>query len=322
MTSFNTSKRDSFLQQDVYEEQKDYFLNDVFGDQESEEIILDEKTGLTHRKRVSWGNFVDYLEFAILSYSAGEDISKVELACSQAMQYLALHKSRFPSDVIHYWEQDGYQYLLWLISLAVLTGNTQALITIAKMTGKNPANGDDKCIVQFYTRVGLQGLPRQDSLVFEKPYKDFYDAIKGDGASPTKVERQHSMSTYLKGWYQGMKNCYWHNRHKGKHATHFGYWSLESAAATVLFDLDDSSYRKSLYYPKDWVDYAREKGFGSLFSHEKLPFHHLALPNDEVPVSAEWTSNLSNDVLRLEAGDRFGGNTENEHGDAVIWISR
>ncbi|CZF85500.1 hypothetical protein GCE9029_05054 [Grimontia celer] len=317
--NFNQLRRDAFLEEAVYEEQHAYFTKD---NAKRYGRLTDESKDIAHRAGISWSLSLAKFEHVLLEYSRGANLESVEELVKAAFQDLFRHKEQFPFKVLNYWEPDGYQFLLWLVSLAVLTGNRDALLLIARMTGKNPADGDDKCIVQFYTRVGLQGLPRQDSLVFEKPYKDFYDAIKGDGASPTKTERQQSLNAYLKGWYQGMKNCYWHNRHKGRHATHFGYWSLESAAATVLFDLDDSSYRKSLYYPKDWVDHAREKGVGSLFSHEKLPFHHLALPNDEVPVSAEWTSNLSNEVFQLEAGERFGGNTENEHGDAVVWISR
>ncbi|WP_394388950.1 PoNe immunity protein domain-containing protein [Shewanella woodyi] len=270
---------------------------------------------------MSWDRFVRFFEHTLLTYSAGYHMEIVIENYENAMRQLESHLDLFPSDTIKYWEQDGYQYLLWLVSLAVLTGNPQALLIIARMTGKNPQGADDRGIVQFYTRVGLQGLPRQDSLVFEKPYKDFYDAIKGDGAFPTKAERQTSLSVYLKNWYQGMKGCYWHNRHKGRHATYFGYWSLESAATTILFDLDDSSFRKSIYYPKDWADYAREKGVASLFASESLPHHHLALPGDEAPTTAEWASNISNNKISVRAGERLGGEKVNENGDAAFWVS-
>lgn len=55
-----------------------------------------------------------------------------------------------------------------------------------------------------------------------------------------------------------MKDCYWYNRHKGKFATHFGYWSFESGLVSVLCGLDDSAFRDMLYYPEDLVDYARQ----------------------------------------------------------------
>ncbi|MDD1796278.1 DUF1911 domain-containing protein [Enterovibrio sp. ZSDZ42] len=317
--TFNQIRRDAFLEESVYEEQRTYFKKD---NSKRYLHLTDESKDITHRARISWSLSLAKFEHALLEYSSGENLESVLHLSNLAFQDLQRHKEQFSFKVINYWEPDGYQFLLLITGLAVLTGNTDALFTIARITGKNPHGSDDKAIVQFYTRVGLQGLPRQDSFVFDQPYTHLYDAIKGDGVSPTKPERQTALSTYLKGWYKGMKNCYWHNRHKSKHATHFGYWSLESGAATLLFNLDDSQFRKSLYYPKDWVDYAREKDFGSLFSHQKLPFHHIALPNDEVPVSAQWTSNLSNDVLRLEAGERFDGSNENEHGDAVIWISR
>ncbi|MEZ8144695.1 PoNe immunity protein domain-containing protein [Enterovibrio sp. FF113] len=316
--TFNQMRRDAFLDEHVYDEQNTYFSKD---NSRRYTHLTDENKDIFHRSSISWSLFLNKVEHALLEYSGGANIEAVQLLVDVAFQDLNRHKDQFTFEIIKYWEPDGYQFLLWLVSLAVLTGNKDALLTIARMTGKNPQGGDDKCIVQLYTRVGLQGLPRQDSLVFEKPYSDFYDAIKGDGVSPTKSERQAALNAYLKGWYKGMKNCYWHNRHKGRHATHFGYWSLESGAATILFDLDDSEYRKSLYYPKDWVDFAREQNFGALFSHEKLPFHHIALPGDEAPVTAEWVSNVSNEALKANMGERLSGDPVNKAGDAAIWIS-
>ncbi|WP_394391597.1 PoNe immunity protein domain-containing protein [Shewanella woodyi] len=318
-STFNQIRRDALLEDTVYEEQRIYFNKD---NSKRYLHLTDESKDIVHRASISWSLSLAKFEHALLEYSSGANLESVQHLSNLAFQDLQRHKEQFSFKVINYWEPDGYQFLLLVTSLAILTGNKDSLLTIARMTGKKTNAGDDKAIVQFYTRIGLQGLHRQDSLVFEHPYSDFYDAIKGDDISPSKQERQLALSTYLKGWYKGMKNCYWYNRHKSKHATHFGYWSLESGAATILFGLNDSEYRKSIYYPKDWVDFALENDFGSLFSHQKLPFHHIALPNDKVPVSALWTSNLSNVLLHLEAGERFDRSIENEHGDAVIWISR
>lgn len=50
----------------------------------------------------------------------------------------------------------------------------------------------------------------------------------------------------------------------------FGYWAFEAALATVLYDLDDSSYRDMLHYPKDLVDHARNNGVDKLFHTQNI----------------------------------------------------
>jgi hypothetical protein len=45
----------------------------------------------------------------------------------------------------------------------------------------------------------------------------------------------------------------------GRHDTYYGAWSFESAAITAILDLDDSRFKNNKYYPKDLVDYYREK---------------------------------------------------------------
>jgi hypothetical protein len=66
------------------------------------------------------------------------------------------------------------------------------------------------------------------------------------------------MQKFLKGWYKSMRKVYWHDHHKsdGKWG-YAGYWCLEAALVTVLYNIDDSSYRDMPFYPKDMVTYAK-----------------------------------------------------------------
>ena len=48
-----------------------------------------------------------------------------------------------------------------------------------------------------------------------------------------------------------------HEKIKPEFTPYLGYWAMCAGAFTYLYDIDDSSYRDELVYPKDLVDYAR-----------------------------------------------------------------
>ena len=277
---------------------------------------LDNK--LSHRSRVSWGVALDKFEYATLEYSAGNDLAFCATLMQEALAELERHKNQFPHKSFFYWEPDSFQFLLRSMSFAVLSGKPEALPTIVRMLGKNPQDHDDPLLSMLLARLGYIGLPRLDHLAFPKPYQPLYDAIKGDGVSPSKEARQASLAQYLRGWYKGMKECYWYNTHKK--SVFVGYWAFEAALVTLLYDLDDSSYSHMLYYPKDLVDHARAQGYGQRFPVSTAT-HHLAFPKDEAPVDAVWHCNLTNEVIRLKKGERLPEQAYNEDEEALFWLS-
>ncbi|WPH21361.1 PoNe immunity protein domain-containing protein [Variovorax paradoxus] len=77
--------------------------------------------------------------------------------------------------------------------------------------------------------------------------------------APDAQDRPALVKEFLDGWYKNMKDCYWHGTHTDKEgSSYFGYWAFEAALVTVLWNIDDSSYREHLVYPKDLADWARE----------------------------------------------------------------
>ena len=132
-----------------------------------------------------------------------------------------------------------------------------------------------------------------------------------------KDEAQKHLTAYLKGWYKGMKDCYWYNRHKGKFATHFGYWSFESGLVSVLCGLDDSAFRDMLYYPKDLVDYARAHPFEPLSEQRKQTLR--ALPGEPCPKTGDWYAlHLGGKVVSVKEGEPMPGPEYGPTG-VVIW---
>ncbi|BFM48447.1 PoNe immunity protein domain-containing protein [Marinomonas sp. THO17] len=316
-SEFKKNRRDPLLTLPVYDDQRDFFLEDRA---KSYNIVNNLENALDHREGVSWSITLDKFEYAILEYSAGYSLLECEVFMQNALTELERHKNQFPHKSFFYWEPDAFQFLLWSMSFAVLSGKPEALHTIVRMFGKNPQDNDDPLLSMLLARLGYIGLPRLDHLAFPKPYQSLYDAIKGDGVSPTKAERQESLTQYLRDWYKGIKDCYWYNRHKGRFPTFFGYWALETALVTLLYDLDDSAYSHMLYYPKDLVDHARAQGYDQLFPLSTAT-HHIALPNDESPIDAVWHCNLSDDQVRLKQGERLPSNRLNEQEEALFWVS-
>jgi hypothetical protein len=314
-TNFEQNRRDPLLAFDVYYKQCTYFQKD----NSSRYVIINNlENTVTHRSRVSWAVTLNKFDFATLEYSADNSLEQCEVLMQDAIAELERHKNQFQHKSFFYWEPDSFQFLLRSMSFAVLSGEPDALQTIVRMLGKNPEGNDDPLLSILLARLGYIGLPRLDGLVFPKVYQHLYDAIKGDGVSPTKEERQESLTQYLRGWYKGMKDCYWYNTHKK--SVFVGYWAFEAALVTLLYDLDDSSYSHMLYYPKDLVAHARSQGYASLFPMS-TPKHYIVFPNEAAPVEGVWQCNLTDEEVILKKGERLPSKTENENEHKFFWVS-
>ncbi|HEM7878850.1 DUF1911 domain-containing protein [Burkholderia contaminans] len=57
-----------------------------------------------------------------------------------------------------------------------------------------------------------------------------------------------------------MSDVPWHDSHlnlSNEWGLYFGYWAIEAAALSYILELDDTSLREHIVYPKDLVDFAR-----------------------------------------------------------------
>ncbi|WP_211468413.1 PoNe immunity protein domain-containing protein [Collimonas silvisoli] len=200
-----------------------------------------------HQRLLSWDRCYSSLEYLTLRYSAGETIETLQEPAHEMFAEFARHYSAFPEKKMFLREQDAYQFILWLLGLAVLFGQTERVQQIATWFSYKPEDGCDPLIAALFVRMGVADVPRGDGLIHPKAYSYLYDAVRGDPVNPDGSDRVGAIQLYLKNWYKGMKNCYWYNRHKGQFATHFGYWSFESGLATILYELDDSSYHEMTF---------------------------------------------------------------------------
>jgi hypothetical protein len=58
-------------------------------------------------------------------------------------------------------------------------------------------------------------------------------------------------------WYTTHKDYYWHDSHKSKVNTYFGYWCFEAGAIAKIMGLDDTALKENQYFPYDMLCFAK-----------------------------------------------------------------
>ncbi|AXV70346.1 hypothetical protein CJO74_14250 [Ralstonia solanacearum] len=182
-------------------------------------------------------------------------------------------------------ELDECEVAFQLIGLCYLLHRRDLLPRIAAM--QDPFYRGQDTLYEDLLAYELEGRYDVDKWFHDKPYRDLINSFYRD----TDEECINDLSRYLDSWYSAMKKTPWHDGHLNqtdKGGTYVGYWAIEAAAATFLLELDDSSYREHLLYPKDLVDFARsfEAGHGAGDSANRLSLRCEA--GEACPKSGYW----------------------------------
>ncbi|WP_322104742.1 PoNi-like cognate immunity protein [Paraburkholderia sp. J41] len=276
--SFEKRRREPLLEE-LYYEQSVRFKEQDLVDPEITAMLEDQSIDNARRKRNSWRRTFKTLELLIQRYSGGDPVSSLVPCATRAFTQFQRHYAAFPDAKLKLWEPDAYQYVMWLLSLAVLLGPKEWVPTIATWISTDPEDGQDVLVSRLFGQFGVS-LPG-DSLIREKPYGDLLRATETQGEA-----QQKTMADYLKRWYGGMKNCYWYDRHKRLEAGFFGYWAFEAGLVTLLWSIDDSGYRDKRFYPKDLVDFAREQAKAP---QGEVPKPHISRKTGErCPYTGRW----------------------------------
>ncbi len=147
-----------------------------------------------------------------------------------------------------------FQYAVEIASLGVLLGDGQAIRQIARSL--DCYRGQD---ILFEALIAPAVPDPRDNTDFfhTEPYDPLIDAFY---TADTPEESVAFIQKYLAGWYKSFDGVPWHNGHlkaNDEYMNYYGYWSFEAAAISVIYDIDDSSFRDHLVYPKDLADWAR-----------------------------------------------------------------
>lgn len=151
---------------------------------------------------------------------------------------------------------DTYIDYLHLICVSILLHREDLIPRIHGLVEGTDYDGVD-AVIEDLLQFFLPDRPEPDEWFWNKPYRTLLDAIDAE----TSAEQSKLMKKYVRGWYPALKGkaAFWgqHERIKPEFSPYFGYWTMCAAAFSYLYDIDDSSYRDEIVYPKDMVDYAR-----------------------------------------------------------------
>ena len=248
--AFDKLRREPLLPEHHYREKLEYKEGRLV---KLEQMLVASEKFPGHKRGLSWDRGTISLEILIARYSAGEAVASLKADLTRCMELFKSHYESYPDyGRLRLWEPDAYRYVMWLLSLAALLGLKEWVPTIVTWISTGPDDGQDVLMSRLFGRLGvsLSGA----SLIHAKPYADLLRAIETQG----EVQQQ-AMADYLKYWYGGMNDCYWYDGHKSLGVFFFGYWAFEAGLVTLLWNIDDRSYRDMRFYPKDLVDFAREQ---------------------------------------------------------------
>lgn len=219
-----------------------------------------------------YGIFRDKLDILKLHYTAGYAIDDLPALYSDALkaledwnegyrEYIRALAMESGDDLredgtpVYFEDLSQFQLIMDVTSLGVLLGDGDGLRKIAKCVERY--RGTDLLFESLIERAVTD--PRDNTDFFHvSPYDPLIDAYY---TVETPEEASAKIKEYLDGWYKSFEGAPWHNGHlhavEGQYMPYYGYWAFEAAAISVLYDIDDSSFRDHLLYPKDLADWAR-----------------------------------------------------------------
>jgi Domain of unknown function (DUF1911) len=217
------------------------------------------------------------LELFQLAYTAGEDLTVLAESLTSIVQdYEQYAKELLKLSDNDYYPPfrlndmiDSYVDYLHLLSAAILLHREDLIPRIHAFNEGTDFDGVD-AVIEELLKFYLPDRPELDDWLWDKPYRGLLDAIDAD----TPLEMAKDMKKFVRNWYPSMKGVahFWgaHEKIKPEFSPYFGYWAMCAAAFSYLYDIDDSSYRDEVVYPKDLVDYARSKPRRTVAEAEKL----------------------------------------------------
>ena len=262
---FNEKRRQHFLSEERFNKFNNYFLEAI---PEYNKWKLSDDLALRFLSRQQAETYWDYLK---IIYTAGNPIEdlipileKFLASEEEIIKFWQQNKAEL-NDIGYYaspmpWcDVEHYLKTLHLIALCYLLQREDLLPRLLEVILANAEDGlePDSTIEDFFY-YRFKDRPDPDYVQMNDHAVLISDAIR----EKDKAEKLDILNAYLKDWYHemvGMSDLEYQSHLDPEQNGYCGYWAFEAAAIAYLDDLDDTELRKSPYYPKDMVDWAREQ---------------------------------------------------------------
>jgi hypothetical protein len=259
--AFKDVRRQKFLSEKDYLTNHDWFEDSV---RRARKILVDEELIPDAKDSFRWRIASDNLSLLILQYTAGNSISELRAHLTQVIEdfdaFIAHEISprkddppRNEADTLEITQLEAYVYVFWLLALCKLLRHEALIPKVMSWVDKTYEFNRGRDILFENVVQALTGrhVEAEKVLLHPLPYRPL-----GRATVYAPEERPALVKEFVETWYKHMKPCYWHGTHT-EGMSYFGYWAFEAALVTVLWDIDDSSYRDHLVYPRDLVDWYR-----------------------------------------------------------------
>ena len=184
-----------------------------------------------------------------------DDLEHVVIAYEHAATYIKIYQGNPKFPPLRFTEMDEYQRVLQMIGLSFLLYRRDLLPKITCMF--DPIFEARDFLDEDFLSYKLEGRFEVHKWNHEE-CRDLVNSLCRD----TEAEIIEDLHSYLKNWYKSFEMAPWHNSHleieDDMCAGYLGCWAIEAATVAYLLDVDDSSFRENLVYPKDLVHYAKK----------------------------------------------------------------
>lgn len=262
---FDEKRRQHFLSEERFNKFNNYFLEAI---PEYNKWKLSDDLALRFLSRQQAETYWDYLK---IIYTAGKPIedlipilekflaSEEEITKFWQQNKVKLNDIGYYTSPMPWFYAEYYLKTLHLIALCYLLQREDLLPRLLEVILAN-AEGDlePDTTIEDFLDYHFKNRPDPDYVQMGKHAILFGEAMRGE----TKEEQLEELNAYLKDWYRemvGMSDLEYQSHLDPEQNGYCGYWAFEVAAIAYLDDLDDTELRKSPYYPKDMVDWAREQ---------------------------------------------------------------
>ena len=202
--------------------------------------------------KTSAGLCNDVIEKLEYCYSRGDTIKNSEQDLINILKYreMQLHYANLlPKEEAKNrveWERLGFsaykETFTWL-AFAVSAGANQDYLK--KLFHLVDNAGLDILFDRIAVKLGDTDRPVSTKVLYAKPYQLLLDVLDAE-----QTQQAILMNKFMDVWYPScVKNGFYETHNITNNFGYGGYWCFEAALVTLVFKLDDSSYRNHKYYP-------------------------------------------------------------------------